>query len=44
MFDYRYRGVSAPYNNAERQEAVNAEASEAGAGTGTAELVLHYFL
>ena len=33
----RYGGVSAGFNNADRQLAVNAEAEEAGAGTGTAE-------
>jgi hypothetical protein len=33
----RYGGVSALYNNAERQEYVNAKADNAETGTGTAE-------
>merc|ERR1711893_153793 len=32
-----YGGLKAPFNNAARQEAVDAKAEEAGAGTGTSE-------
>ena len=34
-----YRGLAAPYNNADRQVAVNKAAEEKGASLGTAEYV-----